>query len=156
MKKINILFSMIITVLGIIYILSNTFGTIVLKENIIDFLITTIVVPAIVLILCGIIMGRKLPIRNVLITLVPITIIMFGVSVLSMIYIYHTGNIYIMLDNTVTLEGVDLIINDTVTFGTIVQQLLICCVCTYIGVWIGNKTSIGFSNKIDIKGGGHA
>lgn len=146
-KKKELLWSAMIGLAGVIYILINTFMVSVADKNILDFLVTTMLVPAIALVICGMIMGRKNTLLQALPYLLIVTIALFGASIVSMFYMYHTGYVFEMLNNTKTTGNVMLDINDSITFGTVVQQGLICLVCACVGNGIGSKTA-GALSKI--------
>ncbi len=139
-KKKEIVGAIIVSVVGCAYILFQTLGASIAEKTIIDFLVITMAVPAAVLIVCGVLLGRKRKLMQSLPWLLLVSVLIFGASVFSMTYLYHTGYVFDMLQNTQTADNIVLDINDTITFGTVVQQALVCLVCACIGNGIGSKT----------------
>lgn len=139
-KKKESLWAILISLAGCAYILYQTLGVSVVEKTIIDFLVITIVVPAVVLIISGALLGRKNKLIKSLPCLLIVSVLVFGVSIFSTVYCYETEMIFEMLKNTRTANNVVLEINDSITFGTVIQQALICLVCAFIGNGIGNKT----------------
>lgn len=146
-KKNDLIFGLIASLLTIIYVAYNTIGVDLWKQDIIHFMTTTIVVPAIILIVYGIVVGKGKKLTKVLPSLFAVSLVAFAVSCASMFYMYHTEVIFQMLNNTATSGNIVLNINDSITIGTVVQQALIFLVCACVGSVIGNKSMTLF-NKI--------
>lgn len=146
-KKKALIGAILVSVLGCAYILLQTFSASVTEKTIIDFLVLTMVVPAIVLVIGGVLLGRQNKLGKSMPYLLLVSLIVFGASVLSMTYLYQTGYVFEMLQNTQTADNIALSINESITMGTVVQQALVCLVCACIGNTIGNKT-VGILNKI--------
>ncbi len=139
-KKKESLWAILVSVVGCAYILFQTLAVSIAEKTIIDFLIVTMVVPAVVLIISGILLGRKNKLMQSLPCLLLVSVIVFGASIFSTVYSYQTGNIFEMLKNTQTANNIVLEINEHITFGTVIQQAMICLACACIGNGIGNKT----------------
>lgn len=139
-KKKECLWAILISLVGCVYILYQTLGVSVTEKTIIDFLVTTMVVPAVVLIISGVLLGRKNKLMQSLPCLLLVSVLVFGASIFSTAYCYNTEAVFEMLKNTQTANNVVLEINESITFGTVVQQALVCLVCACIGNGIGNKT----------------
>lgn len=140
-RKKDIMISVIVAALAIVYILYNTFGVVLAEKDILHFMGTTVVVPAVILIVYGILMGKDNQLSKVMVKASVPVIIVFAMSCVSMLYMYHTGDVFTMLANTVTGENVSLNINESITFGTVIQQALIFAVCVMLGGVIGKKFS---------------
>lgn len=140
-RKKDIITAIIACLIAIIYVVYNTIGVALEQKDIMHFMCTTIVVPALILICYGVLAGKGKTLIQSLPQISVVSLIVFIISCLSMYYMYHTGVIFDMLQNTVTSGNVVLNINDSITLGTIVQQALIFLVCACIGCGVGNKTS---------------
>ena len=123
-KKKETLWAMVVSIAGCAYILFQTLGGAAAEKTIIDFLITTTVVPAVVLVICGLLLGRKNKLMQSLPWLLLVSVIVFAASAFSMTHLYQTGTVFEMLKNTQTADSITLEINETITLGTIVQQAL--------------------------------
>lgn len=139
-KNKEMLWAIIVSVIGCAYILFQTLGNTITEKTIIDFLVITMAVPAIVLIISGILLGRKNKLMHSLPCLLIVAAIVFGASIFSMTYLYNTGYVFEMLENTKTTDNIVLEINESITLGTVIQQAMVCMVCACIGNGIGNKT----------------
>lgn len=149
MKKIGkeVLWSLIIGVAGSGLILFQTLAGNLADKTIIDFFVITMIIPAAVLLVSGMLMGRKNKLGKILPYFLVVTAMVFGVTVFSMFHMYESGAIWEMLANTKTSENIVLEINDSVTMGTVMQQVLICVVCTWLGTTMGSKMD-GMLSKI--------
>lgn len=145
--KRGLFLSAVFCLLAIAYVTFNTIGVSLTEKDIMHFMYTTIIVPAVLLLFYGILLGRKSTMIKVLPQISITTLVIFIASCLSMIYMYRTGYIFDMLENTITADNVVLNINESITLGTIVQQVLIFLVCTCLGCGIGSKTE-SILNKI--------
>lgn len=146
-KKKAILWAVIISVAGCAYILFQTLGVPAEGKTIMDFMGITTIIPIVVLVVSGIILGRENKLKQSWPYLLLVTVVVCGASVFSMTYLYNAGHVFEMLQNTQVSDGVSLNINDKITAGTIVQQAVICLACAFIGNGIGGKT-VGILNKI--------
>lgn len=124
-----------------VYIIYNTIGIRLAQKDIMHFMCTTIIVPALILIVYGMVVGKGKTLLQSLPQISMVSLIVFIASCFSMYYMYHTGVIFEMLQNTTTSGDVVLNINDSITLGTIVQQALIFLVCACIGSGVANKVS---------------
>lgn len=140
-KKKGFALSIAVCLITIAYIGFSTVGISLEGKDIMHFMFTTIIVPALVLLCYGIIVGRKYTLLQSIPQISVTTLIVFAASCLSMVYMYHTGDVFDMLQNTVTADQVVLDINDSITLGTVVQQALIFLVCACVGSGIGSKSA---------------
>lgn len=149
MKKFSkeILWSFIVGIMGGALILFQALGGNLANKTIIDFFVITMIIPAVVLIICGLIIGRKNTLAKILPYFLIVTGIVFGATLFSMIHIYESGAILDMLANTKTSENIVLEINDSITFGTVMQQALVCIVCAWLGTMLGKKID-GILSKV--------
>lgn len=141
-NKKDIISGIVVCLIAVVYVVYNTMGVSLAQKDIMHFMCTTIVVPALILLCYGILVGKDKTLFQSLPQIIVVSLIVFISSCLSMYYMYHTGVIFNMLQNTVTSGDVVLNINDSITLGTIVQQALIFLVCTCIGSGVGNKASV--------------
>ncbi|MBR6628027.1 MAG: hypothetical protein IKL04_08640 [Lachnospiraceae bacterium] len=149
MKKIGkeVLWSLITGVAGSALILFQTLAGNPAHKTIVDFFVITMIVPVVTLLISGMLMGRKNKLGKILPYFLIVTASVFGVTVFSMFHMYESGAIWEMLANTKTSDNIVLEINNSVTMGTVMQQLLICAVCTWLGTTMGGKMD-GMLSKI--------
>ncbi len=140
--KKGLFLSIVFCLLAIAYVIFNTIGVSLTEKDIMHFMCTTIIVPAVLLLVYGILLGRGSTMIEVLPQISITTLVIFVVSSLSMFYMYNKGYIFDMLKNTITADNVILNINESITLGTVVQQALIFLVCTCLGCGFGSKLGV--------------
>lgn len=128
-----------VVLVGIGYIAYNTLAVDLTQKDIMYFMSTTMLVPASILLLYGLLAGRNNKILKTVPGIIVVSAVVCAASVGSMYYMYDSGVIMDMLANTSTGEGVVLNINDSITVGTVIQMALILIVSACIGSGIGSK-----------------
>lgn len=146
-KSKEIILAIAIAIVGIAYIGYNTLVVDLAQKDIMHFLATTMLVPAIILLAYGLLAGRNHKMIQTVPGILVVAAVVCAASIGSMYYMYDSGLIMNMIANTATGDGIVLDINDSITVGTIVQIALIYIVAACFGSAIGGKLT-GLFKKI--------